>query len=104
MISNSWLIISLKNILTYYQKPTPSISENAMVWLKNQPWRGNVRELKNMIERAILITSNTTMDLKDLCEEDPNHAREFDLQEPSYLAFKGDGEKSNLQGPGENEW
>jgi DNA-binding NtrC family response regulator len=78
----------IKKYSASYQKPILSISENAMVWLKNQPWRGNVRELKNMIERAILLTSNTTVDLKDLCEEDPNHAREFGLQEPLTLPLR----------------
>jgi len=78
----------VKKYSAHYQKPIPSLSGNALGWLKNQPWRGNVRELKNMIERVILLTSNATVDLKDLCEEDPSHGREFGLQEPPPLPLR----------------
>lgn len=49
-----------------YGKPEQSISEEALIWLKNQPWRGNVRELRNVIERAVLIASQPVLDLEDL--------------------------------------
>jgi DNA-binding NtrC family response regulator len=42
-----------------------SITKEAIEWLKKQYWKGNVRELKNSIERAVLSSSKTTLDLKD---------------------------------------
>jgi DNA-binding NtrC family response regulator len=59
----------LKKYSDYYQKPVSSFSNEALGWLRGQPWRGNVRELKNMIERAILMTSQSVVDVKDFCEE-----------------------------------
>jgi DNA-binding NtrC family response regulator len=46
-------------------RPFPSLSEGAMAWLKSQEWRGNVRELKNVLERAVLVSSQSTLDLAD---------------------------------------
>ena len=46
-------------------RPAPAISEGAMAWLKSQEWRGNVRELKNSLERAVLVSSQPTLDLAD---------------------------------------
>ncbi len=42
---------------TIYEEPRRSLSDQAKRWLKEQPWRGNVRELANAIEYA-LVTSN----------------------------------------------
>jgi two-component system response regulator FlrC len=36
-----------------------------MAWLKEQEWRGNVRELKNSLERAILISSQSILGIQD---------------------------------------
>ena len=34
------------------------ISDEAMMYLKSRPWRGNVRELENVIERGVLLADN----------------------------------------------
>ena len=46
-------------------RPVRAISEQAMAWLKTQEWRGNVRELKNSLERAVLVSSQPSLDLAD---------------------------------------
>lgn len=38
-----------------------SISHSSLQMLKNHHWPGNIRELKNVIERAMIITSGTTL-------------------------------------------
>jgi len=38
------------------QKQITSVSRQAMEMLTNCPWKGNVRELANFIERAVIIT------------------------------------------------
>ena len=43
-----------------------SISDRALTMLKSMEWRGNVRELKNIIERLVIMSSGTTIDLADL--------------------------------------
>jgi len=38
-----------------YHKPKLRISQNTIGKLKNYPWPGNIRELKNVVERAIIL-------------------------------------------------
>lgn len=38
-------------------KPVPGISEAAMELLENYNWPGNIRELRNCIERALIVTN-----------------------------------------------
>jgi len=33
----------------------PSFSDDAMEWMKNQQWTGNIRELKNFVERHLIL-------------------------------------------------
>ncbi|MBN1270684.1 MAG: sigma-54-dependent Fis family transcriptional regulator [Candidatus Aminicenantes bacterium] len=40
----------------------------ALEILKKYPWKGNVRELKNVVERMIIMTEEQTVDAKDLPE------------------------------------
>jgi DNA-binding NtrC family response regulator len=42
------------------------ISDEAMRWLSQQEWRGNVRELANVIERAVALSEHDTIVLEDV--------------------------------------
>ena len=44
-------------------KKIKSIPKQAMEVLANASWPGNVRELQNFIERAVILTQGTTLDL-----------------------------------------
>jgi two-component system response regulator FlrC len=59
----------LKKFADEYARPARSVSDAALAWLKEQEWRGNVRELKNVIERAVLISSRTKLEVQDFWEE-----------------------------------
>jgi DNA-binding NtrC family response regulator len=48
------------------------ISEEAMRYLKNRTWRGNVRELENVIERAVLLADNGPLQIEHVQCEEPN--------------------------------
>jgi DNA-binding NtrC family response regulator len=37
------------------QRPVPEFSSESLRWLKAQSWSGNVRELQNVIERALIV-------------------------------------------------
>ncbi len=53
------------------------ISEEAMRYLKNRTWRGNVRELENVIERAVLLADNGPLQIEHVrCEEPTLASRE----------------------------
>jgi len=36
-----------------------TLTDGAIAWLEEQEWRGNVRELENTIERAVVLTDGT---------------------------------------------
>jgi two-component system nitrogen regulation response regulator NtrX len=44
-------------------------SDDAVEALMKYPWKGNVRELKNLVERLIISTEGQTIESKDLPEE-----------------------------------
>ena len=53
--------------------------------LKNYPWKGNIRELKNMMERVVILSDNDILDAGELPFEIKNsttsNATSFDLAE-----------------------
>jgi len=51
----------------------PVLSEEALALLRNHPWRGNVRELQNVMERAmILIGDELIIRASHLLFSEPN--------------------------------
>ncbi|NPU85982.1 MAG: sigma 54-interacting transcriptional regulator [Syntrophaceae bacterium] len=51
------------------KKDVTEITPEAMEYLKNQPWPGNVRQLKNWIERAITLSEGSVLSLEDFSRE-----------------------------------
>ncbi len=49
-----------------FRKKVKSISEKAMVKLKQYSWPGNIRELKNVIERAMIFTKTHVLNEYDI--------------------------------------
>jgi len=47
-------------------KSITSIAKEAMHALQNHEWRGNVRELKNVIERAVILEDSNTLSINSL--------------------------------------
>ena len=45
------------------------IEEDARRWLSQQPWRGNVRELVNTVERATIISPGPVLEFGDSAPE-----------------------------------
>lgn len=56
----------LKKLNQRYRKQLTSISSAALTALKNYKWPGNIRELEHIIERAVIITDNTSIEPEDL--------------------------------------
>ena len=52
----------LEEICTDYGMPVKKISEAALEALKALPWTGNIRELRNMVERLIILSDKTISD------------------------------------------
>jgi two-component system nitrogen regulation response regulator NtrX len=53
------------NITARHKKPPVTFEEDAMKFLKGLPWSGNVRELRNAVERIIIL-----VDKRDISRED----------------------------------
>ncbi|MDB5061148.1 MAG: Fis family transcriptional regulator [Mucilaginibacter sp.] len=52
----------LDEICNEYGMPTKKISDAALEALKALPWTGNIRELRNMVERLIILSDKTISD------------------------------------------
>ena len=46
--------------------PTPSFSAPALSWLERYPWPGNIRELRSVVERAVLLAQGATLEVEHL--------------------------------------
>jgi DNA-binding NtrC family response regulator len=56
----------LKKIAGSLSKPVTGFSPDAMERLKTYVWLGNVRELRNAIERAVVVAKDPTIGVDDL--------------------------------------
>ncbi|HVV55495.1 MAG TPA: sigma-54 dependent transcriptional regulator [Mucilaginibacter sp.] len=52
----------LEEICSDYGMPTKKITDGALDALKSLPWTGNIRELRNMVERLIILSDKTITD------------------------------------------
>ncbi len=62
----------LLDICDESNKPLVSITDSAMDFLTQQPWNGNIRELKNVIQRVVLMSNKNTITpdiIKCYCED-----------------------------------
>ena len=46
--------------------PVPELSDDALGVLSRRPWSGNVRELRNVLKRAVVLASGPYLTAKDL--------------------------------------
>jgi DNA-binding NtrC family response regulator len=56
----------LEKFTKKFRKSFTGLTPEAAETLHNYPWTGNVRELRNLIERAVLLGSGTRLDIKQL--------------------------------------
>ena len=56
----------IKKYCTKYYKDIRYMSKNAEDYLNNHNYRGNVRELEGMIERAVILCNGDNIDVKDI--------------------------------------
>ena len=50
--------------------PVPSIAPDALAWLQQQPFAGNVRELENLLHRALALAGSDVIGRTDLAPPD----------------------------------
>ncbi len=58
--------VLLHNITRTYSRPELRISDAAMAELEHYPWPGNIRELRNVLERAAMVAEHEIVTPEDL--------------------------------------
>ena len=48
-----------------YNRPNLTVTREALKWLQQLPWPGNIRQLKNLIERSVLMSRKDNLDIED---------------------------------------
>ena len=49
-----------------YHRPLTALDDSAKAMLENARWSGNIRELQNCIEKAVILSEGTTLTAKDI--------------------------------------
>ena len=86
-----------ENITTRYNKPSVNFSKDSLELLQSQKWSGNIRELRNVIERIIIIVDNNVIEKKDLnflFPESTSTVNDLILRSNSFQDFKEKTEKA----------
>jgi DNA-binding NtrC family response regulator len=55
----------VNNLKDIYNRPNLSVTPKAIKWLQQLPLPGNIRQLKNLVERSILVSRNDMLDIDD---------------------------------------
>lgn len=58
----------LEQICQEWSRPTPELTSEQASWLEAQMWKGNVRELRNALERALLLGSDGGLLFSDMTD------------------------------------
>ena len=62
----------IQNLKTLYHRPELRLSKAAINWLQDFPFPGNIRQLKNLVERTVLISPNKVLEPEDfMAQLDP---------------------------------
>lgn len=55
----------IENLKKIYSRPQLGVSKEAMKWLQQLPLPGNIRQLKNLVERSVLISRKDILEVDD---------------------------------------
>ncbi|PVY41338.1 sigma-54-dependent transcriptional regulator [Pontibacter virosus] len=55
----------VENMKKTYHRPELELSPKALQWLKELPFPGNIRELKNLVERTVLVAEDEVLSAED---------------------------------------
>ena len=55
----------VNNLKALYQRPNLYVNKEALQWLKNLPLPGNIRQLKNLVERSVLLSAGDELGIAD---------------------------------------
>ena len=89
----------LDQIAEKYNQENWQFDENVGMYLEKYPWKGNVREMENKIERALILADNNTitvhdldiLDFEDIQQNDENPLSEMEKTAIEKALFKHHG-------------
>jgi two-component system response regulator AtoC len=84
-----WAIIGELNLRAH--RRIARVPDTMWTALKSRPWSGNVRELRNVIERCVLLSEDDTLDSHWLQLGPASVQRKPDPASPEALCFELDG-------------
>ena len=58
----------LTNLAKVYRRGDLSISPSALAWLQGLEWPGNIRQLKHLIERTVLLSGKSELEAEDFLD------------------------------------
>jgi DNA-binding NtrC family response regulator len=59
----------LKSAAASYERPELSFAPSALEWLAQQPFPGNIRQLRNLVERAAILSERDQIEVKMLTQQ-----------------------------------
>jgi len=83
----------LKKFREQNQRPVSDISKEARSWLLRYPYPGNVRELENLIERAVVLCRGAVITTQDL----PFHLQDAKSEEMGEFPHESKGLPETLE-------
>lgn len=81
----------INNLKSLYNRPDLRVSKAAMNWLKTLTLPGNIRQLKNLVERTVLVTPKDELDVADFQKhflEAPKSLSNNDLPEVGSMTLE----------------
>lgn len=79
-----------------YGRPGLELDPSALEWLDDQRWPGNVRQLKQAVERAVLVGRGETLSDADFADPTPPSASRASLPAPGAMTL-ADMEKAMIE-------
>lgn len=72
----------VNNLRTIYGRPHLEVSRDALKWLKQLNLPGNIRQLKNLVERTILVSTGDVLEIADFEQNYQSQNRKSEIRNP----------------------
>jgi len=59
----------ISNLKKVYGRPELTVTSRALDWLSDLAWYGNIREMRNVVERTVLVSGQSELDIDDFAEQ-----------------------------------
>jgi transcriptional regulator with PAS, ATPase and Fis domain len=73
------------------------IDDEAKELLCGYQWKGNIREMKNVVERAVILSMDNTISLRSIPEKITGMYRNYDAKSSSLVGLGSDGQIASIE-------